>query len=54
MRDDKTKEQKKDDLYWAMKNKEISIKQFEAQMKDIGYENWEIEIYVDGDTYDLE
>ena len=54
MKDKRTKEQKKDDLYWAMKNKEISIKQFHAQMKDIGYEDWEIEIYIDGDTSEFD
>lgn len=52
MTQNKTKAQIKNELYWAMKNKEISLKQFEAQMKDIDYEDWEIEIYIDGDIMD--
>lgn len=45
------KEEIKDDLYWALKvDKTISIEQFKAQMRDAGYDEWEIDLYLDGDS----
>ena len=44
------REEIKDELYWALKvEKTISIQQFKAQMFDIGFEEWEIDLYLDGD-----
>lgn len=45
------KEEIKGDLYWALKvDKVISIEQFKAQMRDAGYDEWEIDLYLDGDS----
>jgi hypothetical protein len=45
---------KRRSLYFAYQNKEISIQQFRAQMRDLGYEDHEIDIYTDGDTGGVE
>ncbi len=29
---------------------EISLAQAKAQLKDLGYEEWEIDLYIDGDA----
>lgn len=33
----------------AFSNKKISIRQVQAQLKDLGYEQWEIDLFLDGD-----
>jgi hypothetical protein len=41
----------KDDLFWALKvDKTIGIEQFKAQMRDAGCDEWEIDLYLDGDS----
>lgn len=42
------------DLYFWLLNKEISLQQFRAQMKDIGKTDDEIDIYLDGDSADMD
>ena len=44
------REAKKDNLLWTYMNKAITIQQFKAQMKDLGYCEWEINLYLDGDS----
>jgi len=45
-----SREDQKDDLYWAFKDKKISLHQFRAQMRDLGYDDDSIDIYTDGDV----
>lgn len=40
---------KKDAILIAFSNKKISIRQVQAQLKDLGYEQWEIDLFLDGD-----
>lgn len=44
----KSKKETKDELYWDFKEKRISIHQFRAQMRDIGYSEQDIDLYIDG------
>lgn len=38
------------DLYYSFKEGRLSLSQFRAQMKDLGFDDDEIDIYIDGDT----
>lgn len=42
------------DLYFWLLNKEISLPQFRAQMKDIGKTDEEIDDYLDGDAANMD
>lgn len=45
----KNREEKKREAYFAYVNKEISIDQFRARMRELKYEEWEIDLFIDGD-----
>jgi len=45
------KRSKRRELYFAMKGGKLSLSQFKAQMKDLGYSDWEIDLYIDGDVH---
>lgn len=42
------------DLYFALHNKEIGLAQFRARMKDIGKTDEEIDVYLDGDSANMD
>jgi hypothetical protein len=37
------------DLFFAYKDKKISIHQFRARMKDLGYTDDDVDMYLDGE-----
>lgn len=50
----KPEEQKHWPIIEAYKGKRLSRKQAEAQLRDLGCETWEVELYLDGDQDDDE
>ena len=42
--------QQKDAILMAMEAKKIGLKQAQARLRDLGYEQWEIDLYTDGDA----
>lgn len=42
------------DLLFSLKDKQISLAQFRAQMKDLGISDEDIDLYLDGDAADMD
>lgn len=52
--DDLKRRAQKDAILIAMEAKKIGLKQAQAQLRDLGYAQWEIDLFTDGDTGEFE
>jgi len=47
----RTKHELKDEVLWAYREKMVGRKTAAARLKELGYDEWEVNLYLDDDQY---